>query len=148
MPSSRPPRQSSRPPGDRRGAPRLPIVLAVEYKRLNSFFAYYTRNISRGGTFIATSRPLPVGTEFVFHLKVPRMDQPLELRGRVARVVAESADGGEVQGMGIEFLGPDDAGRKEIDEVVQALMIDALGEDLYRRLMAEYGMDNSKPSGG
>jgi len=53
---------------DRRGDSRAPIELKVEYKRLNSFFADYTKNISRGGSFIGTEKPLPVGTEFVFAL--------------------------------------------------------------------------------
>ena len=39
---------------DRRGDPRQPIELKVEYKRLNAFFADYTKNISRGVTFIQT----------------------------------------------------------------------------------------------
>ena len=47
---------------DRRFGMRAPIELKVEYKRLNTFFADYTKNISRGGTFIATDKPLPVGT--------------------------------------------------------------------------------------
>ena len=44
---------------------------SVDYKRLNTFFADYTKNISKGGTFIRTSKPLDVGTEFVFVLTVP-----------------------------------------------------------------------------
>ena len=46
---------------ERRADARSPIELKVEYKRLNTFFADYTKNISRGGTFIKTARPLPVG---------------------------------------------------------------------------------------
>src|SRR5690348_1888069 len=37
---------------ERRDGPRVPIELKVEYKKLNSFFADYTKNISKGGTFI------------------------------------------------------------------------------------------------
>ena len=42
---------------DRRIGSRQAIELSVEYKRLNTFFADYTRNISKGGTFIRTERP-------------------------------------------------------------------------------------------
>ena len=42
---------------------RAPIELEVGYKRLNSFFAEYTRNISKGGTFIKTKKPLPIGAK-------------------------------------------------------------------------------------
>ena len=55
---------------DRRSAHRAAIELSVEYKRLNTFFADYTRNISKGGTFIRTERPLAIGTEFVFALSI------------------------------------------------------------------------------
>src|SRR5688572_5523064 len=72
---------------DRRKFTRVPIQLKVEYKRLNSFFADYTRNISRGGTFIRTQKPLDIGTEFVFQLVVPKLPKALELRGRVQWVV-------------------------------------------------------------
>src|SRR5499427_590038 len=57
---------------DRRMDPRAPIELKVEYKKLNTFFADYTKNISKGGTFIRTPRPLDVGTVFVFRLTVPK----------------------------------------------------------------------------
>ena len=58
--------------GERRESGRAPIELKVEYKKLNTFFADYTRNISKGGTFIRTDHPLPVGTRFAFTLAVPR----------------------------------------------------------------------------
>src|SRR6516164_2182390 len=54
------------PKTDGRTHPRAPIELKVDYKKLNSFFADYTRNISKGGTFIKTRKPLPVGTRFLF----------------------------------------------------------------------------------
>jgi type IV pilus assembly protein PilZ len=38
------------------------VELRVNYRRLNTFFADYVKSISRGGTFIATQRPLPIGT--------------------------------------------------------------------------------------
>lgn len=56
---------------ERRGEDRAPITLRVDYKRLNTFFADYTKNISKGGTFIRTTRPLAIGTEFMFVLTVP-----------------------------------------------------------------------------
>ena len=48
-------------PPERRAEVRRPIELKVEYKRLNTFFADYTKNISRGGTFI-TSRLMMTAT--------------------------------------------------------------------------------------
>ena len=70
---------------------RRPIELKVEYKRLNTFFADYIKNISRGGTFIKTSRPLPVGTEFLFKLFVPGREAPFTIHGEVHRIIDPQA---------------------------------------------------------
>jgi type IV pilus assembly protein PilZ len=68
---------------DHRQHNRAPIELKVDYKKLNSFFADYTKNISKGGTFIKTKKPLPVGTRFLFKLTVPRREPAFELLGEV-----------------------------------------------------------------
>ncbi len=128
-------------PGDRRDDPRQPIELKVEYKRINTFFADYTKNISRGGTFIKTGRPLPVGTEFVFKLFVPNLEQPLAIHGEVQWVVSESeaqAMGSEGEpGMGIRFVYREGDDRATIARTVERLMVDSLGARLYARLMDE-----------
>src|SRR2546428_12152727 len=94
---------------DRRGEPRLPIELKVEYKRLNTFFADYTKNISKGGTFIRTDKPLDIGTEFEFVLTVPQLDEPMRLRGRgLWTTPIEQATEDSPPGMGIRFQYTDD----------------------------------------
>ena len=70
-------------PEEHREHARAPIELKVDYKKLNSFFADYTRNISKGGTFIKTRKVLPVGTRFLFRLSVPGRAVPFELNGDV-----------------------------------------------------------------
>jgi type IV pilus assembly protein PilZ len=123
---------------ERRAEIRAPIELKVEYKRLNSFFADYTKNISRGGTFIKTGRPLPIGTEFLFKLFVPQLDSALEIHGVVAWIVtdAEVADGSQEEaGMGIRFVYREGASREEVARIVERLMVDSLGQRLYTRLM-------------
>jgi type IV pilus assembly protein PilZ len=124
------------PESDRRRATRAPIELKVEYKRLNTFFADYTRNISRGGTFIGTDKPLAVGTEFVFALLVPRMGEPLRLRGKVIWTTSvEDATRGNPAGMGIEFQYTDSAERHEKEAAVERLLIDQLGEHIATKLL-------------
>lgn len=119
---------------DRRSDPRVPIALKVEYKRLNSFFADYTKNISRGGTFIRTKNPLAIGTEFMFHLQVPTLEKPLMIKGKVMWIVP---DGGEDKepGMGIGFVYDSEADRDRIHNVVEKLMIDSLGSVLFEKLI-------------
>ncbi len=115
---------------------RAPIELKVEYRRLNTFLADYTKNISRGGTFIGTERPLPIGTEFVFALVVPSLAEPLRLRGRVMwTVMPEDASRANPAGMGIEFLYQDDAERHEKEAAVERLLTRELGELLATKLL-------------
>ena len=74
---------------DRRRFPRHAITLRVDYKRMNTFFADYAKNISKGGTFIRTSKPLDAGTEFVFVLSIPGQSDQLQLLGQVMWTVDE-----------------------------------------------------------
>ena len=127
---------------DRRGEDRTAITLKVDYKRLNTFFADYTKNISKGGTFIRTNKPLEIGTEFVFVLTVPEpnADAPpvrLELTGEVKWVVPESAATAEKPaGMGIRFVFDTDEERQRVEKFVADLMRSSLGEKLAEKLLS------------
>lgn len=123
---------------DAREHVRAPIELKVEYKKMNTFFSDYTKNISKGGTFIKTDRPLKVGTEFVFKLFVPAQEEPFTLRGQVAWVNTETEsqrpDVAE-HGMGIKFLYTDDGQKRRFEAVVEDMMKDALGDVVYKKLL-------------
>jgi type IV pilus assembly protein PilZ len=126
--------------GERRETGRAPIELKVEYKKLNTFFADYTRNICKGGTFIKTRKPLDEGTEFVFKLVVPKLAAPLAIRGEVKWVVRPGEDrpldaDGHETGMGIRFIYGSDEERRAVESVVERLMIDSLGQLIYSKLM-------------
>jgi len=123
---------------DRRGTNRSAIELNVEYKRLNTFFADYTRNISKGGTFIRTERPLNVATEFIFALTIRGLSEPLRLRGRVKWIVTpDTATPSSPAGMGIEFQYANDAERRATEAIVEKLMAEELGETLTARLLSK-----------
>ena len=126
---------------ERRRHPRASIELQVEYDRLNSFFADYTRNICQGGTFVETDEPLEVGTEAMFVLSAPGLPEPLSLRGRVVwnsrgeQPPPPEVQGSGVPGMGIRFIYDGDGQRRAIEETVGRLIKDNLGELLYVKLM-------------
>ena len=120
----------------RRQDDRTPIELKVEYKRVNTFFADYTKNISRGGTFIGTTRPLDVGTEFIFALGVPGLAEPLRLRGRVIWTTpVEGSSDVNPPGMGIEFQYTNDAERREKEMSVHKLLAAEFGEILASKIL-------------
>jgi type IV pilus assembly protein PilZ len=121
---------------EKRGGDRAAIQLRVDYKRLNTFFADYTKNISKGGTFIRTAKPLEIGTEFVFVLSVPSHNTQLDLKGAVVWVVTEEeATAEKPAGMGIKFKYASDAEREEVHDFVEKLMDEALGHHISVKLL-------------
>lgn len=127
---------------DRRGEDRAAITLKVDYKRLNTFFADYTKNISKGGTFIRTNKPLEVGTRFVFVLTVPEPGAEntpvrLELTGEVKWVVPPSTGADDPPaGMGIKFVFETEDDRRRVEHFVADLMRASLGDRLAEKLLA------------
>jgi type IV pilus assembly protein PilZ len=122
--------------GEKRIDGRAAISLRVDYKRINTFFADYTKNISKGGTFIRTTKPLDIGTEFVFVLSVPSHNKQLELKGEVMWVVTEEkATGENPAGMGIKFKYADNSERDRVDDFVEKLMDEALGSHISQKLL-------------
>ena len=126
---------------ERRREARAPIELKVEYKRLNTFFYDYTKNISKGGTFIKTEKPLGIGTIFLFKLIVPAQTEPLALRGEVRWVVKEGQPlppevaAGHEPGMGILFVYDNAEQRRSLEKAVERMMVDSLGPLIYSRLV-------------
>src|SRR5213592_4942992 len=117
---------------ERRRERRAPIELKVEYKRLNTFFYDYTKNISKGGTFIKTEKPLEIGTVFLFKLMIPNQQEPLALRGEVRWVVKEGeppppqVPPGHDPGMGIRFVYDSPDQRRSLERAVEKMMVDSL----------------------
>jgi type IV pilus assembly protein PilZ len=135
---------SKAPESDRRGQDRAAIELKVEYKRLNTFFADYTKNISKGGTFIRTDKPLDLGTEFVFALSIPQLKEPVRLRGRVMWTTPqEKATDKSPPGMGIRFQYASDNERSATEGVVEKLMRAELGEHLSAKLLGKKSPDQT-----
>ena len=111
---------------------------------MNTFFADYTKNISKGGTFIKTERPLPVGTEFIFKLALPKRSQPFELRGEVIWTNQPSEmQNPEVQemGMGIRFIFSSESERENFEAEVEQMMVASLGAHLYEKLISRRPRD-------
>ena len=114
----------------KRNVPRAPIEIRVEYQHLNALAADYTKNLSKGGAFIPTETPLPIGTQCTFTLNVPTLSDPLRLEAEVKH--HESSN--DKEGMGIEFIFSSDEESKSFHVVLDRLMFEHLGEKLYNHL--------------
>jgi type IV pilus assembly protein PilZ len=105
-------RSKPRPDSSRR---RRPARVRLNYRDFEVFVAEYRENLRRGGTFIRTEKPLPVGRECLFEIGAPGLDEPLVFPA-VVTFVATAAPGQEA-GMGVEYRleGPD---RSAIERVL------------------------------
>ncbi len=95
---------------DRRKHQRAPIELKVQYWRFNSFFSDYAKNISKGGLFIQTPKPL---------------------RGEVKWIESQ----GDSPGMGIQFIYASETERADFEGLVEKLMVEKLGQDLVEKIL-------------
>ena len=124
-------------PEDLRTSYRAPLKLRVDYERMNSFFADYTKNISKGGTFIKTARPLSLGSRCQFSFTLPALSEPLVLEGEVTWVLpVEAAQArNEDPGMGVKFVFQDAQAQRDFEELVERMMEDSLGPEAARALL-------------
>lgn len=90
--------------------PRREVRFKVRLKVLHgpepqNLLADYTVNLSSGGLFLETSRPLPLDTPLTLAFTLPGREQPLRCRGRVAWVnLPEMMSKPDLPaGMGLQF---------------------------------------------
>ncbi|MFK8001777.1 MAG: TIGR02266 family protein [Polyangiales bacterium] len=104
---------------DTRKDKRAPLSLKVRFKSatLDEFVEQYSYDISRGGIFIKSKKPMKVGTllKFEFQLK----DESSLIHG-VGRVVwrRDPEEGGPAPGMGIKFIKMDPDSRAFVQKIV------------------------------
>jgi len=104
-----------------REATRIQHELPVAYKTISGFITDWAVNISRGGLFINTPKPLPVGSPVRLIVSLPGADFPFDLMGRVAHVNELDPRDNQVPGMGIEFVDVDDEKRAQLESFVDRL---------------------------
>lgn len=109
---------------DKQASLRVPYVLRVSYESYGEFRDCLMKNISRGGVFISTPNPLPIGTLFKLRIFVEESGEAHVLSGEVASVNTGVDLMSEDQGMGIRFC---NLGEKQ-QELVEHLYGNAMDE--------------------
>jgi uncharacterized protein (TIGR02266 family) len=71
---------------DRRRSTREDLKIPVDYSAVDAFFSEFTTNVNEGGMFIATETPSPLGTDVRLEFRLPGLDHPVNVSGRVAWV--------------------------------------------------------------
>ncbi len=113
---------SPKGPRDKRAGERMPVGLGVRlsYGTLDEFVDRFAVNISRGGVFIRTREPRPVGTRVSFELRLHTGEVVIRGEGVVRWIQAESASSRPptTPGMGIQFTDLDEGSRALVERMV------------------------------
>jgi type IV pilus assembly protein PilZ len=106
---------------NKRRAARLQHEIPVAYKSVGSFLSDWATNISHGGLFINTRKPLPIGTEVRILIQLPGEKFPATLEGRVTRITEFDNAHNLVPGMAVQFTNVDAERRDMLERFVQRL---------------------------
>lgn len=102
--------------GTRRKHVRVPMCNKVYVSTNGTVSELYTVNVSAGGMYIKTDKPLPVGSKVVISFPLGA-GRHLNLKGVVANIKREA--GKQPPGMGIEFKDVGDDERKRLRDYVK-----------------------------
>lgn len=104
---------------DRRNSIRVPARLRVGFKSCGEIRESLMTNMSRGGLFISTPEPLPLGTTLRVQVRIEESNDVIDLQGEVASHNAGPGLMSEELGMGVKFiqLSPDE--EKALDDLYE-----------------------------
>ncbi|MBC8434076.1 cyclic nucleotide-binding domain-containing protein [Desulfobacula sp.] len=89
----------------RRKSPRIPKTLALSFKSKAGFIKAFSEDISTGGMFIKTTKPLAKGEQFILKLKLPDASETIKINCEVSWNRTETSDPvKQPLGMGINFI--------------------------------------------
>jgi len=104
---------------ERRRSGRHDLKIPVDYSAVDAFFSEFTTNINEGGMFIETETPSPMDSAVQLEFRLPNLDRPVKVSGRVAWISDGKAD--SPVGMGIEFQELAPEVRRTINDLVRRL---------------------------
>lgn len=111
---------------ERRVHSRLPMQVELEYERAEDFVQDYCSNLSIGGMFIGTDRPLDEGTRFRLRFVIPGRQRPIETVAEVRWVQQPEVELPTEPGMGVFFERLSKADRRDVEAMLEAWGDDAL----------------------
>jgi len=83
-------------------------------------------NVSRGGVFISTPEPLPLGAKLRLRIRIEETDEVLDLQGEVASLNSGPGLMTEELGMGIKFIRLSEEEEKAVDNLYERSLRRAL----------------------
>lgn len=107
---------------DKRASRRVPVALRIRlrYREVDQFISKFAVNISRGGMFLSSRNPKPVGTELAFEMRLADDSPVIEGKGVVRWISEYDREApNDPHGMGIEFGELSDRSVALLDRIIE-----------------------------
>lgn len=96
-----------------------PLRVRLRYAAFDTFIEKFAPNITRGGVFLASKAPLPVGSTFAFEIQLAGGEVALAGEGKVTWVKPfDPASPQKAHGMGVQFLRLDPPSRETLNQIL------------------------------
>jgi uncharacterized protein (TIGR02266 family) len=105
---------------ERRKTSRTSTVIQVDYNTVDSLFREFADNISTGGMFITTPKPLKPGTRVSLEFLLPGCDYPIRVKAEVTWN-RDKASIDQRRGMGVKFDSLSSSAKDKINTIVKRL---------------------------
>jgi uncharacterized protein (TIGR02266 family) len=102
-----------------RRAPRIEVELPVRFTHAGATSSETVMDLSLGGAFIRTLKPIGLGELLELHIRPPLALRSINLVGQVAW----TNEKGRMPGMGIEFIGADDKTQHKLKKLIEQLSL-------------------------
>ena len=106
--------------GEHREISRTSTVIQVSYHTVDRFFRDFADDISTGGMFIATPKPLKPGTRLNLEFLIPGCDYPIHVKAKVAWSRSVPSEH-QKRGMGVKFDNLSPSAKDKINTIVKRL---------------------------
>jgi uncharacterized protein (TIGR02266 family) len=101
-------------------APNAPVRVRLRYAAFDAFIDKFAPNVTRGGVFLASRNPFPVGTTFPFEIQLAGGEVALAGDGKVTWVKPfDPAAPQKAHGMGVQFLRLDGPSRETLNRMLE-----------------------------
>lgn len=96
-----------------------PVRIRLRFASFDAFIDKFAPNVTRGGVFIASRTPLPMGSTFAFEIQLAGGEVALAGDGKVTWVKAfDPAAPQKPHGMGVQFLRLDNPSRELLNKIL------------------------------
>lgn len=121
---------SSRKQERRKATPRVLARVMVDYTSAGTYLYGYSHDLSAGGIYIETERPLATGSRLALRFSLPDLERVFQVQGEVAWANEPPAlpKGGR-PGMGVAFLDLSEEDQKQLQHCIAAWKDSATAED-------------------